>query len=127
AEPITHHQKTYSTKDSRVVTRRSTDMATRSLTMGERTGSLLFFNLWPYVAAFVQRALGNVVAVRNTSKRPFASRMQVMQFGARDTRENPFHVKRTRRKSTSLIPSLHEVINLRRSKMQKQCFLPDSN
>ncbi|RPA71809.1 hypothetical protein BJ508DRAFT_344023 [Ascobolus immersus RN42] len=41
--------KTYSTKDSRVVTHRSTNLAIRSLTMGERTGSRIFFNLWPYV------------------------------------------------------------------------------
>ncbi|RPA75031.1 hypothetical protein BJ508DRAFT_339293 [Ascobolus immersus RN42] len=41
--------KTYSTKDSRVVTHRSTNLAIRSLTMGERTGSRIVFNLWPYV------------------------------------------------------------------------------
>jgi hypothetical protein len=32
-----------------VVTHRSTNLAIRSLTMGERTGSRIFFNLWPYV------------------------------------------------------------------------------
>ncbi|RPA77340.1 hypothetical protein BJ508DRAFT_212917 [Ascobolus immersus RN42] len=42
-------KKTYSTEDSRVVTHRSTNLAIRSLTMGERTGSRIFFNLWPYV------------------------------------------------------------------------------
>ncbi|RPA73234.1 hypothetical protein BJ508DRAFT_216327 [Ascobolus immersus RN42] len=42
-------QKTYNTKDSRVVTHRSTYLAIRSLTMGERTGSRIFFNLWPYL------------------------------------------------------------------------------
>ncbi|RPA85191.1 hypothetical protein BJ508DRAFT_338304, partial [Ascobolus immersus RN42] len=40
---------TYSTEDSHVVTHRSTDLAIRSLTMGERTGSRVLFNLWPYV------------------------------------------------------------------------------
>ncbi|RPA76686.1 hypothetical protein BJ508DRAFT_213488, partial [Ascobolus immersus RN42] len=42
-------QKTYSTKDSRVVTHRSTNLAIRSLTLGERTGSRILFYLWPYV------------------------------------------------------------------------------
>ncbi|RPA72337.1 hypothetical protein BJ508DRAFT_343334, partial [Ascobolus immersus RN42] len=44
-------QKTYiySTKDFCGVTHRSTNLAIRSLTMGERTGSRIFFNLWPYV------------------------------------------------------------------------------
>ncbi|RPA74447.1 hypothetical protein BJ508DRAFT_340136 [Ascobolus immersus RN42] len=41
--------KTYSTKDSHVVTHRSIDLAIRSLTMGERTGSRIVFNLWPYM------------------------------------------------------------------------------
>ncbi|RPA75204.1 hypothetical protein BJ508DRAFT_23526 [Ascobolus immersus RN42] len=41
--------KTYSTRDSCVVTHRSTNLAIRSLTKGERTGSRIFFNLWPYV------------------------------------------------------------------------------
>ncbi|RPA75482.1 hypothetical protein BJ508DRAFT_338825, partial [Ascobolus immersus RN42] len=45
----TPSKKTYNTTDSRVVTHRSTNMAIRSLTMGERTGSRMFFNLWPYV------------------------------------------------------------------------------
>ncbi|RPA86061.1 hypothetical protein BJ508DRAFT_349663 [Ascobolus immersus RN42] len=45
-------QKTYSTKDSRMVTHRGTNLAIRSLTMGERTGSRIFFNLWPYVLVF---------------------------------------------------------------------------
>ncbi|RPA81305.1 hypothetical protein BJ508DRAFT_239033 [Ascobolus immersus RN42] len=45
------NSKTYSTKDSRVVTHRSTNLAIRSLTMGERTGSRIFFNLWRYVTA----------------------------------------------------------------------------
>ncbi|RPA81532.1 hypothetical protein BJ508DRAFT_345846 [Ascobolus immersus RN42] len=39
----------YSTKDSRVVTHHSTNLAIRSLTEGDRTGSRMFFNLWPYV------------------------------------------------------------------------------
>ncbi|RPA74449.1 hypothetical protein BJ508DRAFT_215373 [Ascobolus immersus RN42] len=43
--------KTYSTTDSRVVTHHSTNLAIRSLTMGERTGSRVFFNLWPYNSA----------------------------------------------------------------------------
>ncbi|RPA79480.1 hypothetical protein BJ508DRAFT_348234 [Ascobolus immersus RN42] len=45
-------RKTYSTKDSHVVTHRSTNLAIRSLTMGERTGSRMIFNLWPYVTVF---------------------------------------------------------------------------
>ncbi|RPA75933.1 hypothetical protein BJ508DRAFT_214046, partial [Ascobolus immersus RN42] len=49
--------KTYSTKDSRVVTHRSTNLAIRSLTMGERTGSRIFFNLWPYVTVPLLQAL----------------------------------------------------------------------
>ncbi|RPA78528.1 hypothetical protein BJ508DRAFT_349270 [Ascobolus immersus RN42] len=49
--------KTYSTKDSRVVTHRSTNLAIRSLTMGERTGSRIFFNLWPYVTGFVKQTI----------------------------------------------------------------------
>ncbi|RPA86701.1 hypothetical protein BJ508DRAFT_203906, partial [Ascobolus immersus RN42] len=42
-------QKTYNTEGSCVVTHRSTNSAIRSLTMGERTGSRIPFNLWPYV------------------------------------------------------------------------------
>ncbi|RPA71993.1 hypothetical protein BJ508DRAFT_217480 [Ascobolus immersus RN42] len=48
---VCKNSKTYSTKDFRVVTHRSTNLAIRSLTMGERTGSRIFFNLWPYVLA----------------------------------------------------------------------------
>ncbi|RPA74344.1 hypothetical protein BJ508DRAFT_340257 [Ascobolus immersus RN42] len=46
---LVQKSKPYSTKDSCVVTHRSTNSAIRSLTMGERTGSRIFFNLWPYV------------------------------------------------------------------------------
>ncbi|RPA86700.1 hypothetical protein BJ508DRAFT_203830, partial [Ascobolus immersus RN42] len=43
--------KTYSTKDSRVVTHHSTYLAIGGLTMGERTGSRISIHLWPYVNA----------------------------------------------------------------------------
>ena len=42
-------KKTYSRRDSHVVTHRSTSLPVRSLYMGERTGSLAFCVLWPYV------------------------------------------------------------------------------
>ncbi|RPA71464.1 hypothetical protein BJ508DRAFT_217985 [Ascobolus immersus RN42] len=42
--------KTYSTVDSYVVSHRSTNSAIKSLTMGERTGSRILFDLWPYDA-----------------------------------------------------------------------------
>ncbi|RPA70985.1 hypothetical protein BJ508DRAFT_218616, partial [Ascobolus immersus RN42] len=57
--------KTYSTKDSRVVTHRSTNLAIRSLTMGERTGSRIFFNLWPYVPT-VQKICSSVTSINRT-------------------------------------------------------------
>ncbi|RPA77048.1 hypothetical protein BJ508DRAFT_213205, partial [Ascobolus immersus RN42] len=43
--------KIYGTKDSRVVTLHSTNLAIRSLRMGKRTGSRMFFSLWPYMKA----------------------------------------------------------------------------
>ena len=41
--------KTYSTRDSLVVTHPTTSLAIRGLSMGERTGSRVFHYLWPYV------------------------------------------------------------------------------
>ncbi|AEO65113.1 uncharacterized protein THITE_34490, partial [Thermothielavioides terrestris NRRL 8126] len=42
-------KKTYSTRDSLVVTDPTTDLAVGSLSRGERTGSRVFYRLWPYV------------------------------------------------------------------------------
>ncbi|EGZ73651.1 hypothetical protein NEUTE2DRAFT_60889 [Neurospora tetrasperma FGSC 2509] len=42
-------KKTYSTWDSLVVTDPTTSQAISSLSMGERTGSRVFYYLWPYV------------------------------------------------------------------------------
>ncbi|EME43667.1 hypothetical protein DOTSEDRAFT_131529, partial [Dothistroma septosporum NZE10] len=42
--------KTYNTRDSHVVTHRSTSLAVDCLYMGERTGSLIFSHLWSYVS-----------------------------------------------------------------------------
>ena len=49
--------KTYNTEDSQVVTDPSTNSALCCLYMGERTGSLVFSRMWPYVkdAGFNQR------------------------------------------------------------------------
>jgi hypothetical protein len=44
-----NQQKTYNTGDSLVVTDPTTNPALRSLTMGERTGSRIFYELWSYV------------------------------------------------------------------------------
>ena len=41
--------KTYSTRDSLVVTDPTTSLAISGLSMGERTGSRVFHYLWPYV------------------------------------------------------------------------------
>ncbi|AEO64050.1 uncharacterized protein THITE_2042926, partial [Thermothielavioides terrestris NRRL 8126] len=41
--------KTYSTGDSLVVTDPTTNPAVGSLSRGERTGSRVFYHLWPYV------------------------------------------------------------------------------
>ena len=41
--------KTYSRRYSHVVTHRSTNRLVRSLSTGERTGSSVFCDLWPYV------------------------------------------------------------------------------
>lgn len=41
--------KTYSSGESHVVTRRSTNPPVHSLSTGERTGSSVFCDLWPYV------------------------------------------------------------------------------
>ena len=41
--------KTYSTRDSLVVTHPTTSLVIRGLSMGERTGSRVFHYLWPYV------------------------------------------------------------------------------
>ena len=41
--------KTYSTRDSPVVTHPSTSLAIACLSMGERTGSRVLRHLWPYV------------------------------------------------------------------------------
>ncbi|EME38224.1 hypothetical protein DOTSEDRAFT_109788, partial [Dothistroma septosporum NZE10] len=41
--------RTYNTRDSHVVTHRSTSLAVDCLYMGERTGSLIFSHLWSYV------------------------------------------------------------------------------
>ncbi|AEO62936.1 uncharacterized protein THITE_2037701 [Thermothielavioides terrestris NRRL 8126] len=42
-------KKTYSTGDSLVVTDPTTNPAVGSLSRGERTGSRVFYHLWPYV------------------------------------------------------------------------------
>jgi hypothetical protein len=42
-------KKTYNTGDSLVVTDPTTNPALRSLTMGERTGSRILYELWSYV------------------------------------------------------------------------------
>ena len=42
-------EKTYNTEDSQVVTDPSTNSALSSLSMGERTGSRVFWKLWSYV------------------------------------------------------------------------------
>ncbi|RPA75057.1 hypothetical protein BJ508DRAFT_214860, partial [Ascobolus immersus RN42] len=47
---------THSTKDSRVVTHHSSNLAIRSLTMGEQTGSRMIFNLWPYASSHFPNA-----------------------------------------------------------------------
>ncbi|ORY58471.1 uncharacterized protein BCR38DRAFT_353109, partial [Pseudomassariella vexata] len=41
--------KTYNTRDSLVVTHPTTNLALSSLSMGERTGSRIFWRLWSYV------------------------------------------------------------------------------
>ena len=43
------NSKTYSRRDSHVVTHRSTNRPVRCLSSGERTGSSVFTDLWPYV------------------------------------------------------------------------------
>ena len=45
----TKKTKTYNTEDSQVVTDPSTNSALSSLSMGERTGSRVFWKLWLYV------------------------------------------------------------------------------
>ena len=47
--PQKKNQKTYNTGYSLVVTDPTTNPAVRSLTMGEQTGSRIFFYLWSYV------------------------------------------------------------------------------
>ncbi|EGO58909.1 hypothetical protein NEUTE1DRAFT_38719 [Neurospora tetrasperma FGSC 2508] len=42
-------KKTYNTWDSLVVTDPTTSQAIGSLSMGERTGSRVFYHLWSYV------------------------------------------------------------------------------
>ena len=42
-------QKTYSTRDSLVVTDPTTSLAIGGLSMGEQTGSRVLHHLWPYV------------------------------------------------------------------------------
>jgi hypothetical protein len=46
-------KKTYNTGDSLVVTDPTTNPALRSLTMGERTGSRIFYELWSYVLILI--------------------------------------------------------------------------
>ncbi|AEO66672.1 uncharacterized protein THITE_2023651, partial [Thermothielavioides terrestris NRRL 8126] len=46
--------KTYSTGDSLVVTDPTTNPAVGSLSRGERTGSRVFYHLWPYVPVQTQ-------------------------------------------------------------------------
>jgi hypothetical protein len=41
--------KTYSSRDSLLVTHVTTNLPVRSLNRAERTGRLVFFDLWPYV------------------------------------------------------------------------------
>jgi hypothetical protein len=42
-------QKTYNTGDSLIITDPTTNLALRSLTMGERTGPRILYELWSYV------------------------------------------------------------------------------
>ena len=48
-------KKTYSTRDSLVVTDPTTSLAISGLSMGERTGSRVFHYLWPYVQVMLER------------------------------------------------------------------------
>ncbi|AEO69208.1 uncharacterized protein THITE_43174, partial [Thermothielavioides terrestris NRRL 8126] len=50
-----NERKTYSTGDSLVVTDPTTNPAVGSLSRGERTGSRVFYHLWPYVTETVVR------------------------------------------------------------------------
>ena len=56
-------KKTYNTGDSPVVTHLSTDPALSSLSMGERTGSRVFLEVWSYVIALLIFAICKVVIV----------------------------------------------------------------
>ncbi|EGO53855.1 hypothetical protein NEUTE1DRAFT_50540 [Neurospora tetrasperma FGSC 2508] len=53
AQKNTQEKKTYNTWDSLVVTDPTTSQAIGSLSMGERTGSRVFYHLWSYVLALV--------------------------------------------------------------------------
>ncbi|KAK0749737.1 hypothetical protein B0T18DRAFT_323702, partial [Schizothecium vesticola] len=48
-------KRTYSTRDSLVVTDPTTSLAISGLSMGERTGSRVFHYLWPYVHSHAQK------------------------------------------------------------------------
>ncbi|KXL44866.1 hypothetical protein M433DRAFT_67868, partial [Acidomyces richmondensis BFW] len=53
--------KTYSSGDSHVVTHRSTNPPVHSLSTGERTGSSVLCDLWPYVMGIFQ--LFNIIRI----------------------------------------------------------------
>ena len=52
---VTGGKKTYSTRDSLVVTDPTTSLAIGGLSMGEQTGSRVLHHLWPYVLCMLER------------------------------------------------------------------------
>ncbi|KAL2186836.1 hypothetical protein L209DRAFT_802856, partial [Thermothelomyces heterothallicus CBS 203.75] len=81
--------KTYNTEDSPVVTDLSTSSAVSSLSMGERTGSRIFYCLWSYVLGTWARApfigLGGVLDIVSlhvglVGAAPFSLGWRVMGF-----------------------------------------------
>ncbi|RPA71781.1 hypothetical protein BJ508DRAFT_217698, partial [Ascobolus immersus RN42] len=82
-------QKAYSTKDSRVVTQHSTNLAIRSLTMGERTGSRILFNLWLYVTSSKNETICPFVSCSDTATDGKRSPNQYSCLRTYKTQENP--------------------------------------
>ena len=70
--------KTYNTEDSQVVTDPSTNSALSSLSMGERTGSRVFWKLWSYVTEDNDTAsyIGVLGTVRNLQRKASGAEQQ---------------------------------------------------
>ncbi|EGO59575.1 hypothetical protein NEUTE1DRAFT_39410, partial [Neurospora tetrasperma FGSC 2508] len=78
---------TYNTWDSLVVTDPTTSQAIGSLSMGERTGSRVFYHLWSYVIIVVGRSTykrGSCVLGKPSGKVP-PTRCEVRNISSHDS------------------------------------------